>query len=204
MEAERAKRSKLGRFIDVLAVIFVLIVLAGVWLGQSDGGAYKNAAQSATMQRAHALGVCLYAYANDHNGHYPEGKTSTEVFQHLLDEGYVSDPAIFYVGTLEIPGKVRPQSNQLKAENVCWDVTCCVDSSAPDGVPVVFLTGFKITYQAGTSAVPISPSQASNFMAVYYKNNNAMAKKVNDDGVIPDFIPADFDPKGKTYRQLTP
>jgi len=83
-------------------------------------------------------------------------------------------------------------------------MTRCVDSSAPDGLPVVFLTGFKITYQAGTSAVPISPSQASNFMAVYYKNNNAMAKKVNDDGVIPDFIPADFDPKGKTYRQLTP
>ena len=203
MEAERAKRSKLGRFIDVLAVIFVLIVLAGVWLGQSDGGAYKNAAQSATMQRAHALGVCLYAYANDHNGHYPEGKTSTEVFQQLLDGGYVTSPKFFYA-ELGIPGKVPPVSNQLKAENVCWDVTCCVDSSAPDGVPVVFLTGFRITYQAGASAVPISPSQASNFMAVYYKNNNAMAKKVNDDGVIPDFIPADFDPKGKTYRQLTP
>jgi len=28
--------------------------------------------------------------------------------------------------------------------------------------------------------------------------------KADADGSIPNFIPADFDPKGKTYRQLTP
>jgi hypothetical protein len=28
--------------------------------------------------------------------------------------------------------------------------------------------------------------------------------RASPDGSIPNFIPADFDPKGKTYRQLTP
>ena len=42
------------------------------------------------------------------------------------------------------------------------------------------------------------------FMAICYKNNSAEAIMADQNGSIPNFIPTDFDPKGKTYRQLTP
>jgi len=164
------------------------------------------------MQQAHAIGLCLSAYAQDHNGHYPEGKTSTEVFQKLLDGNYVTDPKIFYAGFLEIPRKVPPESKSLKQENVCWDVTCCVDSSAPNQLPVVFQTGFKVTYQPGTAAMPVDhsprtwngPEFTKTFIAVSYASGSSMVKRADDKGEIPDFISSDFDPKGKTYQQLTP
>jgi hypothetical protein len=143
----------------------------------------------------------------------------------LIDENYVTDPQIFYAAYADISGKVRPTSDHLKAENVSWDVTCCVDSSAPDGLPVVFLTGYMVSYQPGASAIPIVPIPEKSaikqwldsgiprpFMAVAFTSNtatwgnsvSARAIEAIEDGSIPNFIPADFDPKGKTYRQLTP
>jgi hypothetical protein len=45
-------------------------------------------------------------------------------------------------------------------------------------------------------------------IAVSYKGNNAMFMKLNttpnSNSTIPNFIPPDFKPDGKTYRQLTP
>jgi len=178
------------------------------------------ARQSAAMQMARQIEQCLYQYSVDHGGHYPEGKTSTEVFQQLIDQGYVTDPALFYVGYMKTFGKLGPQSNQLKAENVCFDVTCCVDSSSPDNLPVVFLTGFKVNYQAGARAFPNTQSESvkrtwsqwwngtgeypPRGMAVADKGNSARWIRADEDGSIPNLIPADFDAKGKIYRQLTP
>jgi len=196
------------------------MVLAGVALGPPGGGP-PQAKQNAAMLTSRAIGECLYQYSVDHNGHYPEGKTATEVFQQLIDQKYVTDPELFYVGYIRIPGKMRPQGLRLKAENVCFDVTCCVDGSSSDELPVVFLTGFKIYYKANAPAIhigrfepPIERTWSEWWngrtdyqprgIAVWYKNNNAMWKRANEDGSIPNFIPADFDPKGKTYQQLTP
>ena len=95
----------------------------------------------------------MYSYAYDNQGNYPDGKSSTEVFQKLLDEGYCTDPTVFFI---PLSGKSEPIAGQkLKPENVCWDVTSGVDSSAPDGLPIVFTTGFKVTYIPGGTAVPI-------------------------------------------------
>jgi len=95
-------------------------------------------------------------------------------------------------------------------------------------LPLVFLTGYKVNYAPGGSAVPIikpypqfraepltslhwwygQPLLTSPGIAVFYKGNNAMFIDLNTTanpaGSIPHFIPPDFDPKGKTYRQLTP
>jgi hypothetical protein len=124
-------------------------------------------------------------------------------------------------------------------ENVCFDLTAGVDSSSSDTLPLVFVTGYKVRYVAGASAVPLKlqPLYASwqqewlhwprsnelmpiSGIAVCYKSNSArfvvLPPKVNPDGsmpyppryepnaIIPNFVPPDFDPKGKTYRQLTP
>jgi hypothetical protein len=199
-------------------VVFLVIILLGIFFVPSVAPTHGDAAiRNACMQTSRSIGLCLYQYSVDHSGHYPEGKTSTEVFQHLIDEKYVTDPSIFYCSYLKIPGKVRSQNDHLKSENVSWDVTCCVDSSAPDGLPVVFLTGYKVTYQAGARAILLHPLPAQPwwrsmfyeqpkppFLAVCYKNNSAMVKRADDDQSISDFIPANFDSAGKIYRQLTP
>jgi hypothetical protein len=193
------------------------------------------------MQIGRQIGQMLFSYSTDNvqnNNAYPDGNSSTEVFQKLIDGGYVNDPAIFYV---PLPGKVKPVAGQkLKRENVCWDVTSGVDSHDPNVLPLVFLTGYKVTYAPSGSAVPIinpysqfgpeprtwgewwnegcpldsrglpSPGIAvfykgnyATFLHLYYSENEGTITK-NPDGTIPNFLPPDFDPKGKTYRQLTP
>ncbi len=175
----------------------------------------------------------LFSYATDNtqNGNaYPDGASSTEVFQKLLDGNYGDDPSVFYV---PMPGKIRPEPGQkkLKPENVSWDVTGGVDSSSGEPIPLVFLTGWKVDYVAGGAAVPlVKPyprwtwdgrpqswfqwplrwpvSYDMKGMVVFYKGNVTSFRNIetraNGDGSIPNFIPTDFKPDGHLYRQLTP
>ena len=217
METKKASISYGRKFAQLFIMLFSVMIVVGFLYGPVTRILEMRDYESSPLQTARIIGLSLYAYAADHNGHYPEGKTSTEVFQHLLDEEYVTDPQIFYASNVAMPGKTNPQNGHLKPENVCWDVTCCVDASAPDTLPLVFLTGYKVTYQAGASAQPIVAFHGRTwwqwfsrdrfwrpFMAVHYKSNSARGIEATDDGSIPNFIPADFDPKGKVYRQLTP
>jgi hypothetical protein len=188
----------------------------------------KQAIPNSGIQEGRQIGQCMFSYAVDNNGNYPDGKSSTEVFQKLLDGNYVNDPTIFYV---PLPGKIKAIPGQkLKPENVCWDVTSGVSSSSSDLVPLLFLTGYRISYSPGGSAVPIikpyppfgnEPRTWSQWwnraaplwkplqpgIIVFYKSNNSTFLKLdtsaNSAGSIPNFIPASFDPDGKTYRQLT-
>jgi hypothetical protein len=161
-----------------------------------------QAHQDVGIQTAHVIGVALFSYATDHEGKYPEGKTSTEVFQHLLDEKYVSDPAYFY---LPMEGKVQPTSATLKPENVCWDVTCCLDADSPAELPLVFTTGFKITYRAGSPAVQTGPSPWGNAgLVVCYPGMKTFFLVSANKSTQKPVIDATFDPKGKAYHQLTP
>ncbi len=194
-------------------------------------GGIKCAPESASLQITRTIAVAMFAYSNDNNGDYPDGNSSTEVFQKLLDGGYVSDPSTFY---LPMSGKVKPIPGQkLKPENVCWDVTGNVDANSPDMLPIVFLTGYMVQYVPGGSAVPLSNRSPrygwvdpiQNWwdrlmgrptilwfdrpgIAVAYKSNAAKFMisnpSTNPDGSIPYFISPDFKPDGVTYRQLTP
>ncbi len=172
------------------------------------------------------LALSMFQYANDNNNYYPDGKNSTEVFQKLMDGNYISDPNVFYI---PVAGKSRPLPGQrLKPENISWDVTGGVDAGSPDGIPIVFLTGYKVAYVPGSSAVPIikpypqfgtrtwwqwlnqEPSfgAVSPGFAVCYKSNSSKFMRLDTapdgNGSIPNFIPPDFKPDGRTYRQLTP
>lgn len=177
---------------------------------------------SGLIQAARSIDLFLFEYADDHGGRYPEGKSSTEVFQKLIDGGYVSNPAnqeeasgpeIFY---FPMPGKVKPTSNTLMPENVCWDVTCCLDAHSPDQVPVVYLTGYKITYKAGASAMPepwpartwwewlTGADYPRGFIVVGYLSNSNVVLKAAPDGSITNFITSTFYGNDTTYHQLTP
>jgi hypothetical protein len=186
-----------------------VILMAVVWIILSPlRTSVHSPVSSVTMQKVRSIGMLLYQYANDHHGVYPTGKSSTEVFQKLIDEQYVTDPSIFWEGSLHIPGKVKPTSNVLSPENVCWDVTVPVDEKSPDDLPVVFTTGYKIEYVAGGNAVPLFSSSEgrSEGIAVCYHSNSA--RYLPDDGLsngtIAPIIDQDFNSAGKKYQQLTP
>jgi hypothetical protein len=178
--------------------------------------------ESGLLLQSRSINLFLCEYANDHGGKYPEGKTSTEVFQRIIDAGYNSDPSnqeeasgpdIFY---FPMPGKVKPTSRTLKPENVCWDVTCCLDESSPDQMPVVYVTGYKVIYEPGASALPekwpartwwewlTSADYPRGFIAATYKSNNTAVLRAASDGSIPNFIPSPFYGNVGIYRQLTP
>ena len=194
----------------------------------------RQAQHNALMQNGRMIGQMLFSYSTDNtrNGNaYPDGKSSTDVFQKLLDAGYADDPTVFYV---PMPGKVEPVKGQkLKPENVSWDITAPVDSNSSDLLPLVFLTGYKVTYVPGGAAVPlIKPSPQYGYamhtqtwfdwlvgirpfsyspsvgIVVFFKGNNALFVRSDgipsSDGSIRNFISPDFKPDGKTYRQLTP
>jgi len=190
----------------------------------------RGSMHNAALLNGRMIELGMRLYATDHNGPYPDGSSSTEVFQKLMDGNYITDPAVFYV---PLPGKMKAIAGQkLKPENVCWDVTSVGDSSSSDSLPLVFLTGYRITYAPGGSALPIvkpyppfwpertwsewsegAPYRSLRSLgppgiAVIYKHPYAIFKVLtiapNGDASAANFVPVDFDPKGKTYRQLTP
>jgi hypothetical protein len=203
----------------------LLAVVLWVNFGPIRNG-IKSERQSPTMQAVHVIGLAMYSYAQDHDGNYPPGKSSTEVFQNLVDSGYIVEPDIFY---FLLPGKSAATSNQkLKPENVCWDFTAGATSHSPGVLPLIFTTGFRVTYTPGTAAVPlirpypgyVPPARTwiqwwngepvprgEPGIAAFYINNssryNSLSTTAND-GSISNFISSDFVSVGETYRQLAP
>ena len=207
-------------------MVVFLVVLANIAI-RPMGGGIQRAWGSRAMQNSRTIALAMFQYANDNDGNYPDGKSSTEVFQKLIDGNYVSDPRIFYV---PLAGKTEPTEGQrLKPENVSFDVTSGIRSNAPDGLPIVFLTGYRVSYIPGGSATSLvigappygttprtwsewwhgrSVVPFDSILAVCYKSNNASARPLETQpdakAFVPHFVPVDFDPGGKVYRQLTP
>jgi len=190
------------------AVVFLLTIILGLLF--PPGPTY--APHNLMLQQARQIGQTLWSYAQDHKGKYPPGNSSTEVFQQLIDQNYVTDPTIFY---FKMTGKTKPTSHQLKPENVSFDVTDDVLPDDSDSLPVVFSTGYKIGYKIDNlhrvMAYPLANADLAG-IAVFLKGNNAMFLHANSDGIplsygislsSPNVEPS-FDSKGRTYRQLTP
>jgi type II secretory pathway pseudopilin PulG len=181
---------------------FILLgFLAGIAMGPIMNGV-KKAQEAASMQEARVIALGMYQYSLDHNGVYPDGKTSTEVFQKLLDGNYVSSPAAFY---FSMPGKVRATSKTLLPQNVCFDVTSGVTADSPGDVPLVFSTGYSVRYSAGSTArlTTLFPMFLRG-IAVAYKDNSAAFKQADATNSVPDFIPDNFVSDDKIYVQLEP
>lgn len=107
--------------------------------------------------KATAIGNALLAYSRAHYGKYPTGNSATEIFQQLLDAGYINDPTVFW---LDLPDKKKPDSNILKPNNVCWDITIPFEQTlvAKADRPMVFTTGYKIDYLDGKAVWSPKPS----------------------------------------------
>jgi hypothetical protein len=157
------------------------------------------------MRVSRTIGIAMFAYANDHGGAYPTGKSSTEVFQKLIDENYINDPAIFFTPQLQIVGKTKATSKKLRPENVCWDVTVPLDQGSYDALPVIFSTGFRVNYAPNGSATLLS-KEGLDGIAVCYHSNTAkfIFLTPQSEKTISNFIASDFISNGKKYEQLTP
>jgi hypothetical protein len=217
-----------SKFLTPVLLLGIVALLLGVSLGPIYIGPLPNYASS-WKQEAHIIVTVMYAYAEDHDQLYPTGDSSTQVFQELMDGGYITDPNVFYI---PLPGKTPPVAGKkLKPENVSWDVTSGVDTDSPDGIPVVFMTGYRVTYEPGATARAsikpyprydqiswelkwryraLTPDQYTPPLgiAVAYKDDHAqflpLDLKAHPDGSIPNFIPPEVKPDHKPYRQLTP
>jgi hypothetical protein len=198
------KKAKLNFWVKLLILLFILAVFSVIAIGPISVGP-RQSPESAAMRTTSTITLAMFQFSNDHGGSYPTGISSTEVFQQLIDGNYVTDPALFYV---PMPGKTKSTSSKLKPENVSYDVTSPVNSQSPDGLPLVFLTGYRINYQPNGSAVRLSAS-SSPFpsLGVCYKANDAIFKIPNpttSSDTIQNFLPPAFDAKGQKYQQLTP
>ena len=180
---------------------FGFFCLAGIAMGPIKKGIEK-ANEMVSVQKARMIGLAMFEYAGDHDGAYPDGRTSTEVFQKLLDGKYITDPGIFY---FTMPGKFPALSGRLSAENVCYDVTSGITKDSSSAVPIVFSEGYHVTYASGATAEP-DPDTKAPFpgIAVAYKNNSARFLDARPDGTVPDWISFAFISDKKTYGQLKP
>jgi hypothetical protein len=203
-EVSRLAKSLKSPFQWIAVGLMLLFVL---WIVFTPINGHLGPRANPVLQDVRTIDIALFQYANDYNGLYPTGKSSTDVFQKLIDEGYVTDPSIFYDKDLNVPGKTKATSKKLKPENVCWDVTVPADANSSDSLPIVFSTGYKIEYVPNGKAVPLlKPTKDWPGIAVAYRSNTAcyIPNDGLSDGVVMNFIPGNFDPAGKTYTQLTP
>src|ERR1700735_5544271 len=112
--------------VELLVVIGIIAILAGVALGPITNG-IKKAKESSGVQSAHALGLAMYSAANDNNQLYPDvsGGDASNIAKTLLGGGYVTDPGIFFIsGDSNGAAKyslTTPAAANIAQSNVSWD-----------------------------------------------------------------------------------
>jgi prepilin-type N-terminal cleavage/methylation domain-containing protein len=177
--------------VELLVVIGIIAILAGVALGPITNG-IKKAKESSGVQSAHALGLAMYSAANDNNQLYPDasGGDASNIAKTLLGGGYVTDPGIFFIsGDSNGAAKyslTTPAAANIAQSNVSWDFV----SNAGNGVssttfqfmPLMWSTlaaGTEPTFTtSGTGAVTAVPNASSPFstdgVACFYVNNSSL------------------------------
>ncbi len=138
----------------ICGVLFVLLVL--FWLSLPSISSYPNNPEGRFAAPAHNLAVALFLYSNDHDGTYPSGATSTDVFQKLYDGKYLTDPANLLLPKLVRPSVPSTSPLKLPPHYSCWDTVSASDrplhAKHPDDLPVVISTGIgPLTFQSGSN-----------------------------------------------------
>src|SRR5476649_1317701 len=85
--------------VELLVVIGIIAILAGVALGPITNG-IKQAKHNSSMQQGRQIGQMMFSYATDNtqNGNaYPADATAAKIAGNLLNGNYASDPAVFVV-----------------------------------------------------------------------------------------------------------
>ena len=221
-------RSQLGRrlsrgftLVELLVVIGIIAILAGVALGPITNG-IKKAKESGAMQTCRTLALAEFQYANDNNGTYPTstGASAGDIASALVAGNYVSDPGIF-----GISGDSKFVKQTATGTAATWSASNCsfdfsdvsgagVGAVAPDQLPLVWSpdTGAVIptTASVGCEFAPNNPLFGTDGIAVAYHSNNAffrapIAQTPTAAGAFPDtkgdamFVDKSFNPGSVTY-----
>ncbi len=176
--------------VELLVVIGIIAILAGVALGPITNG-IKKAKQSAGVQEAHALGLAMYSAANDNSQLYPDSTSNQadDIAAALLAGGYVSDPSIFHLSGDTVATKITTTNNSattIKGTGVtCWDFLGNsgngVNSTTYPYLPLLWSTLTRGTLPnlgtVGPAAITAIPIAANPFstdgIAIFYINNSA-------------------------------
>jgi prepilin-type N-terminal cleavage/methylation domain-containing protein len=168
--------------VELLVVIGIIAILAGVALGPITTG-IRKARESACMQTCRTLALAEFQYANDNNN-YPDGADAGVLAAELVAGNYISDASI-----MRITGgsAVAPAAGATIAQaNVDYNFMGMngagatggpigVNSSAQDGLPLVWSPNGEATVPSGTGGLAPAPSGlfGTDGFGVSYKNNNA-------------------------------
>jgi len=204
--------------VELLVVIGIIAILAGVALGPITGGIEK-AKENAGMQAARSINLLAFSYSNDNNQTYlPGGNASSATPATSLSEGiasallnnkYASDATIFAITAAhKYTGSAAPYN--LTSNNVDFDfvagssATVGLTATAPDQTPIVFseIGGGTVNGPSGATAGTITQLNTnnkapfgSNGVAVAYKSNSAQFIKGTAAGTgttVNNFISTSF------------
>jgi prepilin-type N-terminal cleavage/methylation domain-containing protein len=210
--------------VELLVVIGIIAILAGVALGPITNG-IRKAKESAAMQTCRTLALAEFQAANDNNQIYPDGADAGVIAAALVSGNYVSDPGIFIIS-----GDVATKAgaNQpVTQPNVTYDFMGVngaasgsysgVGSAAPDQLPLVWSPDTNVPVipagntEAGAEFVPNNPLFGKDGIAVAYHSNNSFfrAPAINAPaaGAYPDkqgealFIDDTFNPSNVNYAK---
>lgn len=166
---ETPKRFRLlpVHIIGAFALITLVLGLGQVLL---NTGPHRpiNGQEAWRLDMLRQIGEAMSAYASDHNGAYPTGKSSVDVFNQLIAGGYLQDHRLArfdginkgsLLGVVSETGvevAADPEKTRLTAREVSWDAAANARVDDPAGTPLLYSTGFDVAYQPGAQPVPVA------------------------------------------------
>lgn len=198
-----ARRSTRGGFtlVELLVVIGIIAILAGVALGPITNG-IKKAQQSSGLQLARTLALSEFQFATDNDGCYPDKNfvaggggagNASDVAKCLLSGNYISDAGIFWIKSTSKGQQykgIHPAA-EIAQNNISWDFAGNqnfngVNANAPDQLPVVWSESGTDPGLVAEGAKNVQTDATLPFgtqgLAICYKSNSAKFAVVTNDG----------------------
>jgi prepilin-type N-terminal cleavage/methylation domain-containing protein len=180
--------------VELLVVIGIIAILAGVALGPITRGIAK-AQQNAAVQQSHAIGLAMFAFANDNNQLYPDlsnpnpnsssGSDASKVAWALINGSYVADPGQFWISGGKATKYAGSTATSIGKTNISFDFAGAANgaglsTTAYPFLPLFWNSSALATYPTvtvGSAIVFPTPSSSSAFqttgMAIFFCDEHA-------------------------------